>query len=282
MIIEGISHMDSSRLFKWLTLIVAIASAYLVAAFFAYLMFFGGQGFSPKQEHWGQFGDFLGGTVNPLMSFLALIAIVLTIILQSKQLEISKNELVLSRQELEATRQELAQSRKAAQEQVTHLKTEAKKTDVYRTIQVLESRLEGLYREPIYFLSGGVLRKRELYFLLTFGSPGALEQIIPPNVSPPPEYEAELVQTKSVLMQLHLTIVKLSVQLTFLIQFGDSDPVLFFYDPTLNHLASKLKEVGYLPEQDEIAMKGNAEMRQKIMEGRRNASPKEFPKFPNS
>lgn len=261
--------MDSARLFKWLSWIVAAASAYFMAVLVTYFFFFGSHGLSSSQEHWGQFGDFLGGAVNPLMSFLALVAIVLTVILQSKQIELSKDELALSRQELTATREELAQSRAAAQEQVAHLKAEAKKADVYRTIQVLEGRLEGLYREPIYFLAGGVLRKRELYFVLTFATPGALKQIIPADIPPPIEHETELVQTKSVLMQLHLTIVKLSMQLTFLIQFSDSDPVLFFYDPTINHLAGKLKEIGYLPEQDEATLKFNSEMRRRIVESRR-------------
>ncbi|HVR53055.1 MAG TPA: hypothetical protein VMS38_25250 [Pseudorhodoferax sp.] len=264
-----IELMNSARLFKWLSWIVAAASAYFLAVLSIYFLFFGFHGLSSSQEHWGQFGDFLGGAVNPLMSFLALVAIILTVILQSKQIELSKDELALSRQELTATREELAQSRAAAQEQVAHLKAEAKKTDVYRTIQVLESRLEGLYREPIYFLAGGVLRKRELYFVLTFASQDALRQIIPPHIPPPSEHETELVQTKSLLMHLHLTIVKLSVQLTFLIQFSDSDPVLFFYEPTISHLAGKLKEIGYLPEDDEATLRINSEMRRKIIEGRR-------------
>lgn len=269
-LVSELEGMDSAQLFKWLSWIVAFASAYLLTVLAVYLFFFGAEGFSTSQEHWGQFGDFLGGTVNPLMSFLALIAIVLTIILQSKQIELSKGELALSRQELIATREELSQSRAAAQEQVAHLKAEAKKTDVYRTIQVLEARLEGLYREPIYFLSGGVLRKRELYFVLTFATPEALKQIIPAEVPPPAEHETELTQTKSILMQLHLTIVKLSMQLTFLVQLSDNDPVLFFYEPTLGHLAGKLKEIGYLPEKDEVTMKMNSEMRRKFYEGRRN------------
>lgn len=270
--VKDLGYMDSTHLFRLLIWIVALASTYLLTVFGTYIFFFGSQGVSSSQEQWGQFGDFLGGTVNPLMSFLALIAIVLTIILQSKQLELSKNELALSRQELTATREELAQSRAAAEEQVAHLIAEAKKADVYRTVQVLESRLERLYREPVFFLSDGVLRKRELYFVLTFATPDSLKQIIKPDEPPPSDHESELVQTKSLLTQLHSTIVKLSIQLTFLIECSDSDPVLFFYEPTLNHLASKLKEVGYLPEQDELTMKINSDMRRRIMEGRRQKS----------
>lgn len=260
--------MDGARVLKWVGAIVI--SAFLVLCLMAllYLYYFGNQGISNSQEVWAQFGDFLGGTVNPLMSFLALIAIVLTIILQSKQIELSKEALELSRQELAASREELIQSRIAAQDQVIHLKAEASKADVYRTIQVLESRLEGLYREPIYFVSQGKLFKRELYFLLTFAEPSALRQIIPANASPQVEYEDQLVQTKAVLAQLHLAIVKMSMQLTSLVSIADSDPVLFFYEATLSHLAAKLKEVGYMPEEDEAAMKIGAEIRRTIKEAR--------------
>lgn len=72
-------------------------------------------------------------------------------------------------------------------------------------------------------------------------------------------------------MQLHLTIVKLSMQLTLLSQCSDSDAVLLFYEPTLSHLADKLKAVGYLPEADEVTLKLNREMRLRIVEGRRHA-----------
>jgi hypothetical protein len=39
----------------------------------------------------------------------------------------------------------------ATREELDNLKKEAKKSDIYRTLQVLENRLEKLYREPIYF-----------------------------------------------------------------------------------------------------------------------------------
>lgn len=48
----------------------------------------------PKQRaDWGQFGDYLGGVLNPLFSFLALIALLLTIRLQVKELKVSTREL---------------------------------------------------------------------------------------------------------------------------------------------------------------------------------------------
>ena len=44
-------------------------------------------GFSNEHDVWGTFGDFVGGTLNPIFSFLALIALMLTIYIQVKELE---------------------------------------------------------------------------------------------------------------------------------------------------------------------------------------------------
>jgi len=48
---------------------------------------------SSNPEHWGQFGDFLGGVLNPVFSFLALLALLATFSLQIRELKISSREL---------------------------------------------------------------------------------------------------------------------------------------------------------------------------------------------
>lgn len=238
--------MTSSKLISVLFKIFISAIVVMAAVFILYFSNFNGK-FTSQPEYWGTFGDFVGGTLNPILSFFALLALLITIILQNR--------------ELEATRDEIAQSRLAAQEQVLHFKNESKKADVYKTIQVLEIRLERLYKEPLYFISDGKLRKREFYFLLTFATDDALTQIIKPEERPPEDYETELVNTKSTLMDLHLTIVKLSMQLTMLTEYRNNNAILFFYEPTINHLASKLDKIGYLPPDDKKLLKINADIR---------------------
>jgi uncharacterized membrane protein len=242
--------MESEQLIKWLAWVFVSAVVVVAAVFLFYFLNFKG-GLTLEHDRWGTFGDFVGGTLNPILSFFALTALLLTIVLQNR--------------ELEATREEMSQSRIAAQDQVAHFKNESKKADVYKTIQVLENRLENLYREPIYFISGNELRERELYFVLSFATDDALQQIIRPEEHPPSEYETQLVKTKSLLMQLHLTIVKLSLQLTILTEFLDNNALLFFYEPTIGHLASKLDEIGYLPEADKESLRLNAEVRRNMM-----------------
>ncbi|MBY0573763.1 MAG: hypothetical protein K2P84_08790 [Undibacterium sp.] len=81
-----------ARLFKWLAWILAIASVVVVCVFVIYFSKFHGA-LSQAQSDWGTFGDFLGGTLNPILSFLGLIALLLTIVLQSKELESTRKEL---------------------------------------------------------------------------------------------------------------------------------------------------------------------------------------------
>lgn len=50
-------------------------------------------GFSDKQEVWGNFGDFLGGVLNPIFGLFGLVALLITISLQTKELEATHIEL---------------------------------------------------------------------------------------------------------------------------------------------------------------------------------------------
>jgi len=68
-----------------------------------------------KNSGWGTFGDFIGGTLNPLFALFSLFAIISTIRIQTEELE-------LSREELRDTKEELKKSREAQEEQSNSLK----------------------------------------------------------------------------------------------------------------------------------------------------------------
>lgn len=54
---------------------------------------------SGSSADWGTFGDYIGGTLNPFLAFLSFLALVFTLLLQARQLELSREELHLSRDE---------------------------------------------------------------------------------------------------------------------------------------------------------------------------------------
>jgi len=59
---------------------------------------------SLSPSDWGAFGDYLGGTLNPLFGLITVILLLYTIHLQRKSLQLSKKELELTRQEMEGSR----------------------------------------------------------------------------------------------------------------------------------------------------------------------------------
>jgi len=55
-----------------------------------------------------EFGDFFGGVLNPILTFLTFIGLLITIVLQQRELSLSREELVLTRGELKNSSEALA------------------------------------------------------------------------------------------------------------------------------------------------------------------------------
>lgn len=62
-------------------------------------------------ENLGQFGDYIGGTLNPLLAFLSFSALLITIFVQLKQLDFSSEQLKRTLDDLNLSRTELALTR---------------------------------------------------------------------------------------------------------------------------------------------------------------------------
>ncbi len=80
-------------------------------------------------------GDFFGGTLNPLFTLLTFLALIYTIILQ-------RNELALSRNELELTRKEVAKSSEALNDQNDSMKQQRFETTLFNMIGVLNQIID--------------------------------------------------------------------------------------------------------------------------------------------
>ena len=84
---------------KWLLILLAIilsgAIVALATSILIYRSQFGGD-LALSHSRWGEFGDFLGGTLNPIFALLGLMALLLTIALQSRELRNSTRELANS------------------------------------------------------------------------------------------------------------------------------------------------------------------------------------------
>ncbi|MDQ2069923.1 putative phage abortive infection protein [Natronospira bacteriovora] len=81
----------------WALVLVGLVAG--LAVIFLYIYRFGGQ-WSENQQVWGHFGDYVGGLLGPIFALLALIALLITLRLQSKELRVSSEELRNSAQAL--------------------------------------------------------------------------------------------------------------------------------------------------------------------------------------
>lgn len=73
-----------------LQLTIAFGGAFALLIFSLYIKQLSSDDFA--SDRWGQFGDYFGGILNPIFSFLGLIAIVITLRLQNEQLRDSLKE----------------------------------------------------------------------------------------------------------------------------------------------------------------------------------------------
>lgn len=122
---------------KVLGLVASLAIIFYVSAFGIYAWYFGDSPIIASNELWGQFGDYIGGVLNPLFALLAFLALLYTITQ-------TQEELKLTRREMTYTREELAQTAKAATQQVEHFEREAKKNDLMKIIDLIHNEINSI------------------------------------------------------------------------------------------------------------------------------------------
>ncbi len=107
-----------------------------------------GNPLSGENSGLGTLGDFIGGLLNPAMTFITIIFLIHTIAQNQKIIEQGNNVIKLNTQELEDTRKELTQTKEAHQES-----TRLEKIDLERKII---SRNEDLYIQELVTLRGEI------------------------------------------------------------------------------------------------------------------------------
>ena len=76
--------------------LIAFPIGLLILCLAFYWGTFGHLGLSYKQEVWGQFGDFLGGVLNPVFSGVSLFALCITIAFQSREMQLTNTRHALA------------------------------------------------------------------------------------------------------------------------------------------------------------------------------------------
>lgn len=83
---------DKSKLVIYQNCAIIFGAIFVIAVISSYVFKFGFH-LSSKQEVWGQFGDYIGGVLNPAFSFLAFIFLLGTFKLQIQEIRLTEKEL---------------------------------------------------------------------------------------------------------------------------------------------------------------------------------------------
>ena len=94
----------------WILGIAAVAAFLIVLGL--YISYFKNLSVTNDSATWGTFGDYLGGTLNPIISFLALIGLLYTIHQQAQEMQATREEL---KQAAEQQRQQVEQQNRQSE-----------------------------------------------------------------------------------------------------------------------------------------------------------------------
>jgi hypothetical protein len=93
------------RLFQVLPIVAVVC---IIVSLYFYVSTFPGA-LLAEHDKWGQFGDYIGGILNPVFGFFGLIALLATLALQSEELKLSTIELAKSAKALQQQHDVLTQ-----------------------------------------------------------------------------------------------------------------------------------------------------------------------------
>lgn len=141
---QSVTSEDKKSTTSFYTLVGFIIAVVVAAAFVVlsvYLSKFNGE--LGNQELFGQFGDYLGGVLNPILGFATVVLLVVSLKLQM-------NELALARKEMMAANVEASLSREAMQAQVAHLDKEAKLNELNRIMVDLRTQFKSFTSTKLF------------------------------------------------------------------------------------------------------------------------------------
>jgi hypothetical protein len=121
-----------TRIFFVIAVVLTLLVTAITVAVYIYTF-----GVVPSHSHqiWAEFGDYLGGLLNPIFAMLAFLALLLSITLQSREFR-SSFELLTKQTE-------------AAREQLTILKESQVRADLFHVIKDIDARLDLLLKTVI-------------------------------------------------------------------------------------------------------------------------------------
>lgn len=237
-------------------ILAAIGAFGVVAAF--YLRAFGG--LPHDKAELGQFGDFVGGLLNPWLSLWVLLFVGGTLVFTGKQVQ--------------AFHSDMAATERRAREAAADALLSSQRESLLNTFRIYEQRLERLYQTDVFLPRQykNDIAVWSLYMLMNHATDDALRRVPPLQDIGIPNLHVSYMRSKNALTQLHITLVKMTELMTDLTKLGGCEDLVSFYEPTVAHLARRLTITGYLPDDDATTMEVRAKLRQQMRRAHENAS----------
>jgi len=100
-------------------------------------------------ENLSEFGDFFGGTLGPIFSLISFMALLYTIILQQKELSLTRAEMKRSADALDRTSSFSKWQNDISERQIRAVKSNEIKNDIYRLIQTSEDKINSILSRTV-------------------------------------------------------------------------------------------------------------------------------------
>jgi len=142
---------NNNRLFGWFELVlISIGVAALIFIFIVvgmYVSTFSGN-MASSQNVWAQFGDYLGGTLNPVLSFVTILILIFTGLMQRKEVLASRAEAIENSRTLK--KQVAVQEEQAIEQTVFRLIEDFRHDSIF--IKYKEEDMANILNVAIYSL----------------------------------------------------------------------------------------------------------------------------------
>ena len=128
---------------------------------------------------WGQLGDFLGGTLNPIFAFFAFLTLLYTVYLQSETLKVSRKELLATRDELEKSRIAQEKQSKSFEKQNNSIKLQSFENTFFKLFELHNQKYKVL-NNNLDMYNNQILREHDgsdtsEYMISTFATYNTME-----------------------------------------------------------------------------------------------------------
>lgn len=139
--------MSKSSFFIFSVVFIVIVAVSTVLG--VYIFHFGEYEISNNPEKWGPFGDFFGGVLNPILAFFSFVALLYTIHIQQKELELTRIELSNSVSAQEKTADFARCQNEISERQIIELEKSEKKNDIYKIISTIDKKVVTLLNSEV-------------------------------------------------------------------------------------------------------------------------------------